>query len=304
MGYGEFTAVRRLPGKDLQTPKERRMVKPFICIQSDFDTQGGAPSCMHGIILSVDPELRIYDLSHQIPRFQPWAASWTLSYVMPCWPVGTIFVSVVDPGVGGPRRAAAAKTADGYYIISPDNGSLTHVKSEPGIAEVREIDEKTNRRPGTEQFNTFHGRDIFAYTAARLASGIIGYEQTGPAYPVDTIVSYPLPPPLIIPGCARGIIVSANTHFGTVVSDIRIGGFEQAGFVYGDRTLVEILHEGTVVFKGTVLYHRSFGSVPVGDPVIYNGSTGHIYLSLNQASFVEKYKIGAGSGWQIEFRRS
>lgn len=258
---------------------------------------------MHGVILSVDPELRIHDLSHHIPKFQPWAASWTLSYVMPCWPVGTIFVSVVDPGVGGPRRAAVAKTADSYYIVTPDNGSLTHVKAEPGIVEVREIDEKTNRRPGTEKFNTFHGRDIFAYTAARLAAGIISFEQIGPAYPVGEIVGYPLSPPQITPNCVRGIIVSANIHFGTVVSDIDIGGFEQAGFVYGDRAVVEIRHGGKEVFKDRVLYHRSFGSVPVGDPIIYNGSTGHIYLSLNQASFVEKYKIDAGPGWEIEFRR-
>jgi S-adenosylmethionine hydrolase len=279
------------------------MAKPFICMQSDFDTQGGAPSCMHGVILSVDPELRIFDLSHHIPKFQIWAASWTLSYVAPCWPQETVFVSVVDPGVGGSRRAAAAKTLGGQYVITPDNGSLTHVKAAIGISEIREIDETINRRPGTEQFNTFHGRDIFAYTAARLASGIISFEETGPAYPLEEIISYPLPPPLVEPGYARGIIVSANTHFGTAVSDIAIGDFEKAGFVLGDRAGVKISHKGKEVFSGRILYHRSFSSVAQGDAILYNGSTGHIYISLNQASFVEKYRIGAGPDWNIEFSR-
>jgi S-adenosylmethionine hydrolase len=279
------------------------MAKPFICMQSDFDTQGGAPACMRGVVLSVDPELRIYDLTHQIPKFQPWAASWTLCYVMPCWPEQTIFVSVVDPGVGGPRRAAVAKTAGGQYVVTPDNGSLTHIKAAIGITEVREIDETVNRRPGTEKFNTFHGRDIFAYTAARLASGIISYEGTGPAYPVDEIISYPLSPPLAGPGYARGIIVSANAHFGTAASGIDIGTFEKAGFVYGDRAGVKIVHGDKEVYNGKILYHRSFSSVPEGEAIIYNGSTGHIYISLNQASFVETYKIGAGPDWKIEFRR-
>jgi S-adenosylmethionine hydrolase len=258
---------------------------------------------MEGVILSVDPELRIFTLSHRIPKFQPWAASWTLGYVMPCWPVGTIFISVVDPGVGGPRRAAAAKTASGHYVITPDNGSLTHVKAAAGISEIREIDERVNRRPGTEKYNTFHGRDIFAYTAARLASGIIGYEGTGPAYPVNEIVSFPLPPPILAPNYGRGIIVSANTHFGTVVSDIGVEDFEKAGFVLGDRLDLAIYHGEKTAFGGKVLYHRSFSSVAPGEAIVYNGSTGHIYVSLNQASFVETYKIGSGPDWKIEFRR-
>jgi S-adenosylmethionine hydrolase len=280
------------------------MAKPFICIQSDFDTQGGAPSCMHGVILSVDRELRAYDLSHHIPKFQPWAASWTLAYVMPCWPDDTVFISVVDPGVGTSRRAAVARAANGQYVVTPDNGSLTHVKALIGIAEVREIDETTNRRPGTEKFHTFHGRDLFAYAAARLASGIISFEQVGPEYPADEIVSYPLSAPRIAVGYAGGIIVSANAHFGTVVSDIGVEAFEQAGFAHGDNVTATISRDGKELFSGAILYHRSFGSVAVGDPILYNGSTGHIYISLNEASFVEKYQIGAGPGWRIELRRS
>jgi S-adenosylmethionine hydrolase len=223
---------------------------------------------------------------------------------MPCWPERTIFVSVVDPGVGGSRRAAVAKTTGGQFVVTPDNGSLTHVKAAIGISEVREIDETINRRPGTEKFNTFHGRDVFAYTAARLASGLISFEETGPAYTLDEIVSFELFPPLVGPGYAQGIIVSANTHFGTVFSDIPIGEFEGAGFVYGDRAGVKISHEGKEAFIGSILYHRSFSSVAKGDAIIYNGSTGHICISLNQASFVEKYNISAGSDWKVEFRRS
>ncbi|MDR1893169.1 MAG: SAM-dependent chlorinase/fluorinase, partial [Spirochaetales bacterium] len=165
------------------------MKKPFICLQSDFGLYWGSVSSMHGVIASIDPELQVRDISHLLPLYQPWAASFCLNYTMPCWPEGTIFVSVVDPGVGASRRGCAAKTAAGQYIITPDNGTLTHVKAGVGITEVRELDEK-NRRPGTERYETFHGRDIFAYAAGRLGAGIAGFESLGPAYPVEEIKTF------------------------------------------------------------------------------------------------------------------
>src|SRR5699024_1072971 len=140
----------------------------------------------------VDRSLEIVDGTHEIPKFDTWSASYRLSQYMKFWPRGTIFVSVDDPGVGTKRRAAVARTKDGYYIVTPDNGSLTHIKKEMGIEEIREIDEGKNRLRGTEGVSIFHGRDLFAYCAAKLASGIIGFEQVGPAYSVEEIVEHPI----------------------------------------------------------------------------------------------------------------
>jgi S-adenosylmethionine hydrolase len=222
---------------------------------------------------------------------------------MPCWPAGTVFVSVVDPGVGTVRRACVAKTGNGQYIVTPDNGTLTHIKALTGIDEVREIDETANRRPGTEKMDTFHGRDLFAYTAGRLAAGIIDFSGVGPAYPVEEIVVFPLDPPVKGEGFIQGIITGADHHFGNPSTNITIADFESLGLVWGDTALVAITRESPSgnreVFRKPVLYHRSFGYVAAGDPILYNGSTGYMILGLNQASMTDAYGIEAGADWKI-----
>lgn len=260
---------------------------------------------MHGVIASIDPALQVRDLCHLIPKFQSWAASFCLSYTMPCWPAGTVFVSVVDPGVGTARRACAAKTGNGQYVITPDNGTLTHIKALVGIEEVREINERTNRRPGTEMMDTFHGRDLFAYTAGRLAAGIIDFAGVGPAYPAGEIVVFSLDPPVKGEGFIQGIITGADHHFGNPSTNISIADFESLGLAWGDTALVTVTCEGSggsrEVFRKPVLYHRSFGHVGIGEPILYNGSTGYMILGLNQASMTEVYGIEAGTDWKVRF---
>ena len=148
--------------------------KPAIVMQTDF-TKDISVCTMQGVCMMVDPELRVFDSTHEINSFDTYQASTSLSFVVDFWPAGTVFVSVVDPGVGTSRRACVAKLSNGSYVVTPDNGSLTHVKKYVGIDEVRVIDEKINRLKKTEKCNIFHGRDLFAYCAARLASGIITY---------------------------------------------------------------------------------------------------------------------------------
>ena len=147
--------------------------KPILVFQTDFTYAEGAVSSMYGVVKTVDRELEIFDGTHQIPQYDTWSASYRLYQSLQFWPKGTIYVSVVDPGVGTARKACVAKTVDGYYVVTPDNGALTHVKKFIGIESVREIDESVNRLQSTRGVAIFHGRDLFGYTAARLASGII-----------------------------------------------------------------------------------------------------------------------------------
>ena len=112
-------------------------MKPILVFQTDFTYKESAVSAMYGVVKSVDREVEIIDGTHEIPQYDTWSASFRLYQPMNFWPEGTIFVSVVDPGVGTPRKACVAKTANGYYIVTPDNGSLTHVKAWIGITEVR-----------------------------------------------------------------------------------------------------------------------------------------------------------------------
>lgn len=161
----------------------------YVVIQTDF---GGGPCApMTGMCKLVDPSLKVFDLTHDVPKFNVRAAGANLVEVMPFWPEGTVFVSVCDPGVGTPRKAAVAKTGNGYYIVTPDNGTLTDVVNTFGVMAIREIDESVNRFKGNEwsaHSDIFHGRDIFAYCAARLAAGIIDFEGVGPEYPTKDII--------------------------------------------------------------------------------------------------------------------
>ena len=103
-------------------------MKPILVFQTDFTYKEGAVSSMYGVVKTVDRELEIMDGTHELPQYDTWSASYRLYQSLQFWPEGTIYVSVVDPGVGTSRRACVAKTVDGYYIVTPDNGSLTHVK--------------------------------------------------------------------------------------------------------------------------------------------------------------------------------
>ncbi|MBP0986198.1 MAG: SAM-dependent chlorinase/fluorinase, partial [Oscillospiraceae bacterium] len=119
------------------------------------------------------------------------AAGHNLTEVIPYWPEGTVFVSVVDPGVGTARKACVALTENGRYVVTPDNGCLEEIRNTYGIAAVREIDQSVNRYKGNEwslKSDIFHGRDVFAFCGARLASGKISFPEVGPEYPVGDIV--------------------------------------------------------------------------------------------------------------------
>jgi S-adenosylmethionine hydrolase len=264
------------------------MEKPCVVLQTDFGLTTGFVSSMYGVIKIVDHELDVYDLNHNIRYFDVRQASASLAATVPYWPKGTVFVSVVDPGVGTARRPCCAKLKNGSFIITPDNGTLTFLV--PEIETVREIDESINRLPGSEKSNTFHGRDIFAYCAARLASGIITYEQVGREYPVSECVAFPVEKSTVKDGEAYGTINSALRHFGNISFNITIDEFEKTGIVYGDFADIRITKGSSVLFEGRVLYHRSFGYVDVGGPILFNGSTNaYLALGLNMKSFTDKY---------------
>ena len=160
-------------------------VSGMLVLQTDFGLQDGAVAAMYGVALGVNPDLKIYNLTHEIETYNIWDASYRLVQTLQYWPEGTVFVSVVDPGVGSNRKSIVAKTKDGKYVVTPDNGTLTHIHSNIGIEEIREIDETRNRLPYSGESYTFHGRDIYAFTGARLASGVISYEEVGEKLEVE-----------------------------------------------------------------------------------------------------------------------
>lgn len=282
-------------------------MKPTIVWQTDFTLKWGAVASMRGVVKQVDPELECVDITHEIEAYNILAASREIMYVEPFWPKGTIFVSVVDPGVGTARKASVAKLKDGNYIVTPDNGTLTHLFYNVGIEEIREIDESINRfrSPETEGVSVFHGRDLFAYTAARLASGIITFEQVGPKYPVEDIIREELSTikATITGNKVEGIVSSVSDPFGSIVFNLTTKDFNAAGNVMGHKYHVVLKHNEEVVFEEDVPYEASFGYVPEKAPVIFNSSATYVSLGLNMDSFRDVYKIGAGKEWKVSLTK-
>lgn len=275
------------------------MDKPILVFQTDFTYKEGAVCSMYGVVKSVDRSLEIFDGTHEIPHFDTWSASYRLYQSMRFWPKGTIFVSVVDPGVGTARRACVAKTKDGYYVVTPDNGTLSHIKHFVGITEVREIDETVNRLKTTEGTSVFHGRDLFGYCAARLASGIISYEQVGQAYSVDDIVEHAIWEGKMSGDTAEGMIEICDPNFGNLWSNISVELLLENGFSYGDDVDVRIVHKGTEVYHEIVPFAKSFGYVKQGEAVLYTNELMKVSIALSMDNFMEKYSIGFGEAWWI-----
>jgi len=279
-------------------------MRNFLVMQTDFSLKSAAVSVMHGVSYQVDRDLIVEDISHEVAKWNPYAASTNLAYTLPYWPLGTVFVSVIDPGVGTDRKACVAKTKNGYYIVTPDNGTLTQVAQEYGIEEVRIIDETVNRYPGTEQINIFHGRDLFAYCGAKLASGKITFEEVGPAYDVSEIVTIDTPSAYVCDGVIYGFNKTCNANFGINVSNIPVELLSQINVKLGDMVHLTVSHNGKIHFDEDVLYHRSFGYVAPGEPVCYNAEGMLVGFALNLENFMERYNTQPGPDWQVTIRKA
>jgi len=280
-------------------------MKPILVFQTDFTYKEGAVCAMYGVVKSVDRELEIIDGTHEIPQYDVWSASYRLYQSMRFWPLGTIFVSVVDPGVGTIRRACVAQTKDGYVVVSPDNGTFTHLIRWVGINAVREIDPAVNRLggKGTEGVSVFHGRDLFAYCAARLASGIIDFEGVGPAFSPAEMVTLPLLEPQASTGKVNGIFEIGDPNFGNLWTNIPLELFNQVGFAYGERLRVQVSRNGEMLFDQRVPFQPSFGFVSKGELVIYTNELMRIGMAVNQGSFSQRFGLDYGPDWQVRFER-
>ena len=278
-------------------------MNPLI-LQSDFGYADGAVSAMYGVALGVSPTLRVFDLTHDIPQYDIWEASYRLIQTVSYWPRGSVFVSVVDPGVGSTRRSIAVRTAEGQYIITPDNGTLTHIKRMCGIEEARIIDESVNRLPNSGESYTFHGRDIYAYTGARLASGVISFVQVGPEVPVDSVIELPVVEPQREGDVITGTIDVLDVRFGSLWTNISRDLFAGLGVSHGGRVEVSIANNTRTLYKNIMVYAKSFADVNVGEPLLYINSLDCVAVAINQGSFSKAYNIGTGITWRIALRKA
>lgn len=276
--------------------------QPVLVLQSDFGLLDGAVASMKGVAVGVSPDIHIYDLTHHIEPFNIWQGALRLVQTAEYWPAGTVFVSVVDPGVGTDRKSIVLRTKSGHYFVTPDNGTLTFVAPRLGIDAVREIDEVVNRRKNSEKSFTFHGRDVYAYTAARLAAGVITFEQVGRELPAE-VVKIPHQAARFEDGVVYGNIQTDDGNYGNIWTNVDRATFDRLQVRRGERVQVRILEGDREVLKLAVPYVATFGEVAVGEPLLYLNSLESVSLAINQKSFAREYGVGSGPGWSIQIRR-
>lgn len=275
----------------------------LLVLQSDFGLVDGAVSAMIGVALDESPTLKIHHLTHDITPYNIFEGSYRLFQTVNYWPAGTTFVSVVDPGVGSKRKSVVAKTKKGQYIVTPDNGTLSFIKKHVGIEAIREISEVENRRKNTEHSYTFHGRDVYAYTGAKLASGHINFEEVGPELKVEDIVEIQVVETTLADNYVSGAIDILDVRFGSLWTSITREEFCTLKPEFGDRFEVTIYNNDMLVYQNQVTYGKSFADVRIGQPILYINSLYRVGLAINQGSFAKAYNVGVGAQWHIEIKR-
>ncbi|MDO4940351.1 MAG: S-adenosyl-l-methionine hydroxide adenosyltransferase family protein [Erysipelotrichaceae bacterium] len=275
----------------------------FLVFQSDFGLADGAVSAMEGVSFGVSKDLNVRHLTHEIGRYNIFDASYRLFQTIKYWPEGTVFVSVVDPGVGSNRLSIVAKTVTGQYVVTPDNGTLTHVAEFVGLEEVRQIDETINRLKDSNASYTFHGRDVYAYTGARLASNTITYEQVGPVIDKDSIKRLRLFKTIFEDESVTGQIDILDVRYGSLWTSITIDEFKKLNIDYGELANIHIQCGEKESCDLNIVYGRSFADVSIGSPILYMNSVNHMAVAINQGSFAEAHKIGVGNPWTITIKR-
>jgi S-adenosylmethionine hydrolase len=271
----------------------------LLVFQSDFGLKDGAVAAMKGVACSVSKDLQIYDITHEITAYNISEAAYRLNQSASYWPSGTVFVSIVDPGVGSTRKSIVAKTKTGHYFVTPDNGTLTLIAESMGIEAIREIDETKNRLKGSGDSYTFHGRDVYSYTGARLASGTITFEEVGRPLEGDIIK---LPD------------LNATTNGTEIVGNIPVLDI-QYGNVWtnidktlldaklGDSLMVSIYFKDEKKYENKIPYANTFSAVPVGSELAYLNSLLKLSFAVNQGDFAGKYGIHSGEGWKVVVKK-
>lgn len=272
-----------------------------LVLMTDFGLRDRFVASMKGVAMGIAPTLPIVDLTHEIAPYNIWEASQTLAHTIGYWNAGTVFVAVVDPGVGTNRPSIVALTNAGHIIVTPDNGTLTLVAQEQGIKKAWRID-KRHRRPGSENFHTFHGRDVYVYVGALLASNQLALKDVGEVYkkPLQSIQIAEAE--ILTSAGLSGVITKIEHPYGNIVTNIPFSWIDalSASVEEGSKLRVKIWQNDTPVFAEVLKVNKSFGFGSIGSPLLYGDSQGNLGLAINQGNFAKVYGIDAGPNWRIE----
>src|SRR6267143_1906836 len=256
--------------------------RPAIVFMTDFGTANDAVAICKAVILSIAPDARIMDITHQVTPYSIEEGARFLAAVSPYYPAGTVFVAVIDPGVGTSRKAIIVKTKKSQYFVLPDNGLITPVIDRDGLDSAREIT-NPNWTIQAPISSTFHGRDIFSPAGAHLAAGW-EFNLVGPIVP-QLVRLTPKTSTTTDKGIA-GDIIAIDDPFGSLVTDIPGDEFKKLGYNLGDKFRIEI-NKRPVILP----YVKNFMDVPVGDVLLFIDSRDRVSIAINQGNYSKKFSV-------------
>jgi S-adenosylmethionine hydrolase len=255
---------------------------PTVVFMTDFGVIDDSVALCKGVMYSITPNLRIVDLTHQVNAFSIRDGALYLFGASPYFPTGTVFVAVVDPGVGSKRKAVVVKTKRGQFFVLPDNGLMTLVEDRDGIEGIREIT-NPDWMVGAKISSTFHGRDIFSPVGAHIGRGD-DWTKVGP--PVKELVRLDLKPAIVDDKGLTGEVIALDGPYGNLVTNISAEDFMKLGYQRGDKVKATIAgHEIEMPFVNT------FSDVPLKQPLLYVDSRGRASFAVNQGSFAALYGV-------------
>jgi S-adenosylmethionine hydrolase len=265
---------------------------PTVVFMTDFGVVDDSVALCKGVMYSIMPDVRIVDLTHQVTPFSILDGARFLYGATPYFPVGTVFVVVIDPGVGSARKAVVARSKRGQYFVLPDNGLLTLIEQRDGIDAVREI---TNPEwmIGSKMSSTFHGRDIFSPIGAHMARGD-DWATVGPEMAVKDLVRLDLKAATIDASGLHATVIATDGPFGNLVTNVDAEEFFKLGYQRGQDVPVTVAGK-----EMKIKFVKTFSDVPLGQPLLYVDSRGHIALAVNQNSFAATYGVKPPASLEI-----
>lgn len=254
-------------------------MRKIITLTTDFGLQDYYVSAMKAVILEVAPNVRLVDISHEVPDQDIMAGAWIVKNSTPLFPANSIHLVVVDPGVGTERNPIALEI-DGRYYVGPDNGIFSLLTDDSEFNAVRLTNKKFWRDTPS---NTFHGRDIFAPVAAHLSQGI-ALEELGE--PLEELEMYRWAQPIADRDGLQGWIIHID-KFGNLITNLPESMIEEA---IGDRDVK--IYVGNTILNEIV---PTFGSVTEGEPAAYIGSAGMLEVGINKGNAAEMLSVQKGA---------
>ena len=269
--------------------EDQPKAKPTVVFMTDFGVVDDSVALCKGVMYSVAPDLRIVDLTHQVTTFSILDGARYLEGSSPYFPAGTVFVVVIDPGVGSTRKAVIVKSKRGQYFVLPDNGLMTLIQDRDGLESAREIT-NPSWMIGAGISSTFHGRDIFSPAGAHVARGD-DWTQVGPEVPVEKLVRLNLTPVKVDEHGLTGELLALDGAFGNLVTNISRDDFNKLGYKIGQQVHVMV---GKTALD--LPFAKTFSDVPLNHPLLYIDSREKVSFAVNQGSFAAKYQVKPPEG--------